>query len=215
MGDVVGPLSSSGLRDQAAGGHIAPDTYVRKGREGQWISADRIKGLFDQPASLPPSPLPTVPAGPAYSVTGVQDLLEVFEDRVSITPKGLLGFLNKGLQGTKEIPFVSIVAVQFKEAGTVFSGYLQFTILGGNESIGGLVAAAQDENTFIFAHTRNNAMAAEIKDYIDVAIRKARPPQGSPHATSLSDELQKLAALRASGILTDDEFQAAKRKLIE
>ena len=64
---------------------------------------------------------------------GVQDLLEVFGDKVQLTPKGVLGFLNKGLKGTKTIPFTSIQALQFKEAGAVFSGYIQFTIAGGNE----------------------------------------------------------------------------------
>jgi hypothetical protein len=78
------------------------------------------------------------PTGPVYTMRGVQDLLEVFEDRVAISPKGFMGFMNKGLKGTKEIPFTSVVAVQFKEAGAVFSGYLQFTIPGGNESKGGL-----------------------------------------------------------------------------
>ncbi len=229
MGDVVGPLSSSELRAHAGAGRIAPDTYVRKGQDGQWLSADRIKGLFEQPAS-PPPPLPPrksadvasssknietgKPSGSVYSMAGVQDLLEVFEDRVTITPKGILGFLNKGLKGTKEIPFASIIAVQFKEAGTIFSGYLQFTIPGGNESKGGLMAATADENTFMFAHTKNNAMAKEIKEHIDRAVRKARTPQVGPNTTNLSDELQKLAELKATGILSDEEFQAAKRKLI-
>ena len=99
-----------------------------------------------------------------YTMKGASDLLEVFEDKVSIAPKGVLGFLNKGMKGTKEIPFGSIVAVQFKEVGAVFSGFLQFTIAGGNESRGGLLAAAKDENTFMFAHTKNNLLAKEIKD---------------------------------------------------
>lgn len=149
-----------------------------------------------------------------YSMKGVQDLLEVYEDRVTITPKGVLGFLNKGIKGTKEIPFMSIVAVQFKEAGTVFSGYLQFTIPGGNESRGGIFAATKDENTFMFARTENNAMAREIKEYIDGAIRKSRTPQASAPASNLSDELQKLAQLKEQGILSEEEFQATKRKLI-
>lgn len=62
-----------------------------------------------------------------YTMKGVQDSLEVFEDRVTITPKGVLGFLKKGIKGTKEIPFASIVAVQFKEAGAVFSGSIHDT----------------------------------------------------------------------------------------
>lgn len=149
-----------------------------------------------------------------YTMKGVQDLLEVFEDRVTITPKGVLGFLNKGIKGTKEIPFTSIVAVQFKEAGAVFSGYFQFTIPGGNESRGGIFAATKDENTFMFAHAKNNAMAKEIKEYINGAIRRSRTPQVAVPAINLSDELQKLVQLKKQGVLSEDEFQAAKKKLI-
>jgi hypothetical protein len=149
-----------------------------------------------------------------YTMKGVQDLLEVFEDKITITPKGVLGFLNKGIKGTKEIPFASIVAVQFKEAGAMFSGYLQFTIPGGNESKGGILAAAKDENTFMFAHKKNNALAIEIKKYIDVAIKELRKPQPTVHTSTLSDELQKLVKLKDDGILSDDEFQMAKMKLI-
>ena len=149
-----------------------------------------------------------------YTMRGVGDLLEVFEDRIAITPKGVLGFMSKGMKGTKEIPFMSIVAVQFKEAGAVFSGYLQFTIPGGNESRGGLFAAPQDENTFMFAEAESNAMAREIKEYIDGAVRRSRAPQAAAPATSLSDELQKLVKLKEQGVLTEEEFQAAKKKLL-
>jgi len=149
-----------------------------------------------------------------HIMKGVQDILEVFEDRVTITPKGVLGFLNKGIKGTKEIPFASVVAVQFKEAGAIFSGYLQFTIPGGNESRGGIFAATQDENTFMFAQAKNNAQAKEIKEYIDGSIRRSRAPQAAVPATNLSDELLKLVQLREKGLLSEDEFQAAKKKLI-
>ena len=149
-----------------------------------------------------------------YTMKGVQDLLAVFEDKVTITPKGVLGFLNKGIKGTKEIPFRSIVAVQFKEAGAVFSGYLQFTIPGGNESKGGIFAATKDENTFMFAHAKNNALAKEIKEYIDEAIRRSQAPRTAAPTTNLSDELQKLAQLKDEGVLSEDEFQAVKKKLI-
>jgi hypothetical protein len=148
-----------------------------------------------------------------YTMKGIQDVLKVFEDRVTITPRGILGFLNKGIKGTKEIPFVSIVAVQFKEAGAVFSGYLQFTIPGGNESRGGIFAATKDENTFMFIRT-NNALAKEIKEYIDSAIRQSRTSQPIAPTRSLSDEIQALARLKEKGVLSEEEFQAAKKRLI-
>jgi hypothetical protein len=43
-------------------------------------------------------------------------------------------------------------------------------------------------------------------------------PQPTPvvvqNAPGLSDELEKLAALRAQGVLTEDEFQNAKQRLL-
>ena len=142
------------------------------------------------------------------------EILMVYEDKVTITPKGVLGFMTKGLKGTKTIPFVSITGIQFKEAGAVFSGYIQFTIPGGNESKGGVFSAASDENTFMFAEKKNNELAIKIKEYIESAVLKLRTPQAQTTAPNLTDELQKLAKLREQGILSDEEFQSAKKKLI-
>ena len=132
-----------------------------------------------------------------HTMKGVQDQLEVFEDKVTITPKGILGFMNKGLKGTKTIPFSSISAIQFKEAGAVFSGYLQFTIPGGNESKGGVFSAASDENTFMFAEKKNNALAIQIKEYIETKVQELHSPRNtqSQSATSLSDEIQRVASM--------------------
>jgi hypothetical protein len=149
-----------------------------------------------------------------YEMKGVAEILVVYEDKVTITPKGVLGFMTKGLKGTKTIPFGSITGIQFKEAGAVFSGYIQFTIPGGNESKGGVFSAASDENTFMFAEKKNNELAIKIKEYIESAVLKLRAPQHQTSASNLSDEIQKLARLKEQGILSDEEFQSAKKKLI-
>ncbi len=170
--------------------------------------------LLNQQASmLQQSPKQAGPQ-PLFSLDGVQDLLQVFDDRVEIVPRGLLGFMNKGVRGVKEIPFHSITAVQFKESG-MLSGYLQFTIPGGNENRGGILDATKDENTFIFSGPQNNAKAIVIKQYINSKIKELRTPSTIPATPSLSDEIQKLANLRAQGIISDQEFQSAKDKLIK
>lgn len=149
-----------------------------------------------------------------FSMQGVQDLLEVFEDTVTITPKGILAFMNKGLKGTKTIPFASISATQFKEAGAVFSGYIQFSIPGGNESRGGAFSATTDENTFMFAGQNNNELATRIKDHIESRLRELRTKQTPQPPNNLADELQKLARMRDQRILSEDEFHNAKKKLL-
>jgi hypothetical protein len=145
---------------------------------------------------------------------GVQDMLIVYDDKLTITPKGLLGFFNKGLKGTKTIPYSSIQAIQFKESGVFVSGYLQFTIPGGNESKGGVLAAASDENSFMFAGTKNNAEARQIKEFVEQAVAHSRATiaHGAP---SIADELLKLSSLRTQGLLTDAEFLEAKSRLLK
>ena len=133
---------------------------------------------------------------------GVGQLFEVWEDKLAITPKGVMGFMTKGLKGTKTILFQSITAIQFKKSGFT-SGYLQFTVPGGNESRGGVFAAANDENTFMFAG--QNELAEMVKNYIEKRIQELCHPQVAS-TVSMTDELQKLAAMRTSGVLSDVEF---------
>jgi hypothetical protein len=223
-GEQWGPYSIQEINEELAKGVLSRDVLAWHEGLTDWTPIQEIYRitlprepikvtLSDAEPSSVVKPDPKV-GGIVFSMKGVQDLLEVFEDNVTITPKGVLGFLNKGMKGAKEIPFASIIAVQFKEAGALFSGYIQFTIPGGNESKGGLFAATQDENTFVFAETKNNPAVREIKEYIDSAIKRARMPQYSSNTASLSDELQKLAQLMSQGILSEAEFQSAKRKLI-
>ncbi len=69
-----GPLSAAELKRYASEGRMTPETLVRKGEEGTWVPASRVKGLhFAGPPSLParlPQQLPAqapqaVPAKPA------------------------------------------------------------------------------------------------------------------------------------------------------
>lgn len=48
MGEVVGPLNATELQEHARQGRITPDTFIRRATDGQWVSAERVKGLFDQ-----------------------------------------------------------------------------------------------------------------------------------------------------------------------
>lgn len=152
----------------------------------------------------------TAPGEPIYQMKGNGEELVVFADKLEITPLGILGFMNKGLKGTKTIMFHSITAIQHKRAG-ILAGYLQFTVPGGNESQGGLRSASRDENTFMYGG--NAEFVDEIKSFIEQRIGRRADAVPRPQ-TGTADELLKLADLKARGILTDEEFAAAKAKLI-
>ena len=148
-----------------------------------------------------------------YKVPGLDCEMEVFDDKITITPKGIGGFLNRGLKGTKTIPFTSITAIQHRKAG-FGAGYLQFTLPGGIESRGGLLAAATDENTFIFRDSENE-IVEEIKTFIERKNSEAKS-RGAAASASVSpaDELIKLAKLKEQGLLSDEEFSKAKQNIL-
>jgi hypothetical protein len=135
------------------------------------------------------------------------------EERGLVIKRGAKGFLMGGgmLRGDKTLPYSSIVAVQFKKAGMV-QGYIQFTLMGGSEAKGGWQQALKDENTVSFnAWGDNNKRFAELKTFVEGKMGF----QHNVAPVSSLDELEKLAALKDKGIITEEEFQKKKKQLLE
>ena len=61
MGSPVGPISSPELKSCVQQRRILPETRIRLGTDGKWQTADRVKGLFDAPASSAPKPVASPP----------------------------------------------------------------------------------------------------------------------------------------------------------
>ena len=140
---------------------------------------------------------------------GVNGQLELLEGRIRISRKGVLGFLTQGLKGDKEINISSISSVQWKKAGALTNGYIQFAFFGGAEAKGGIVQATQDENSIMFRATQEAAFQA-IRD--EIQRRISAPATSAP--SSAADEIRKLAELRDQGILTPEEFEAKKKRML-
>ena len=104
----------------------------------------------------------------SINVKGFGGQITLTEKRVIIERKGMLAKASHGSKGNKEIPLKNITAVQFKSAG-MSNGYIQFSILGGNESTGGVFDAAKDENSVMFTK-KQEPMFQEVKRFIDAYI---------------------------------------------
>ena len=81
---------------------------------------------------------------------GVNGQIELLYSRIEITRRGAKAFLCHGFDGTKTIFLRNLTAIQFKEAGSVTNGYIQFIFPGSEEDKGGFFSAARDENTVFF-----------------------------------------------------------------
>lgn len=138
---------------------------------------------------------------------------------VTITRKGFLARATVG-KGEKRIPLASVAAVQWKPAGAMVNGFIAFTVPGGNEGRSKFGSqsfdAAKDENAVMF--TKKQQVAFEgLRQDVEAGIAARHAPQqyvqAAPTAT-VGDQLQQLAALRDSGVLTDEEFAGQKAKLL-
>jgi hypothetical protein len=118
------------------------------------------------------------------------------------TQKRLL-FVDKGLiYGLKveDFPLDKISSIQY-QTGMLFGTITIFT--SGNKAV------IQNVDK-----TRARTFAEGVRARISAP--KSAPPAAppTPETTDLTAELEKLGSLRERGLLTDDEFAAAKRKLL-
>lgn len=70
MGETVGPVSQSGLKELAWQGKITLDTPVRQGTDGQWVPAHGIKWLFSTVGFVESVP----PPGPSEEMCSTDEL---------------------------------------------------------------------------------------------------------------------------------------------
>jgi Short C-terminal domain/Domain of unknown function (DUF4429) len=144
---------------------------------------------------------------------GQNGQIELLDDRLVIRRKGIGSFITHGFAGEKSILYSSITAVQFKPAGVLVVGYIQFSIRGGLEGVGGVQDATYDENTVVYGASRQREFD-ELRQLVEARIAQSRQQVAAPATASTADEIAKLAALRDRGVLTDEEFQQQKRKLL-
>ena len=148
--------------------------------------------------------------------SGVNGQVSFDGNFITITRKGLMARATVG-KGEKRIPIGSVTAVQWKPPGAMVRGFIQFTVPGGNEgrSHAGrqTVDAAKDENSVIVDRSHKQAFEA-LRAAVEQAIAQRGLPAPAAAPASVGDEIAKLAALRDQGSLSEDEFAAAKARLI-
>ncbi len=138
---------------------------------------------------------------------------------ITIRHTGALGRITVG-KGDKRIPITSITAVQIKPAGAMVNGYIQFTLSGGNEKRSGFGTqtfdAAGDENSVIFTKNQEEDFV-KLRDAVEKAMIERSGPQvivSAPAGPSKLEQLKQLGELRDAGVLTTEEFEVEKGKIM-
>lgn len=120
-------------------------------------------------------------------------------------------------KGDKRFHVRNVSAVQLKPAGPMVNGFIQFTIPGGNEQRSRFGSqthnAARDENSVIFTRKQQPAFE-QLRSAVEAAIAGSGQLQPVQPQNGLAGQLQELARLHQSGVLSDAEFGAAKARLL-
>lgn len=141
---------------------------------------------------------------------GITGQLELLESKIRIKRQGFSNIILHGLKGDKEIFIKDITSIQFKRAGKFTNGYIQFAFMGGRESKGGIFDAVQDENTVMFKESQQPSFEG-IKEAVE---RRRGEAAKNEYRQSYLDDLERLAELRKKGIITEEEFNTAKRRIL-
>lgn len=157
----------------------------------------------------------------------------------------VLNRVASGYAGEKKIPIDSISSVQFKPVGTSgtlvssnlekvglgriskelgagATGYIQFAFMGSQEHKSRVLSNNwslwKDENTIIFSIEKQEDFR-KMKEFIEGKIMQRQTggagQVNSAPANSKFDQLKQIGELKASGVLTEEEFEEQKRRILE
>ena len=179
-----------------------------------------VAPVEESPATttVPLSPTTELSPDALWFAKGVNGQVTLLDDRIRIERKGGLAFLTYGFRGTKEILTREMTSIEYKDAGGVLNGHILFLYRGGRDvktSVFGDDSIASNENAVIFDRD-NQAAFDTLRKMLNEKMDQYNNPQQVVMQTGSSylDELKKLGELRDAGVLTQDEFDQEKAKLL-
>lgn len=162
-------------------------------------------------------------------IDGTNGSLVVYEDRVVITRKTIMGFIVQGFTGDRTIPFSNISSIEFRKPSLLANGYIQFIVSGtlpvlAKTSIFGTSQESlKDPNTIVLrAFSSNVPVKAEaIYQLILNKIDESAKIEGGKSVVtndiklSVADEIRKFKKLQEEGIISQEDFDRKKQQLLE
>jgi hypothetical protein len=112
-----------------------------------------------------------------------------------------------------------------KELGAGATGYIQFAFMGSQEHKNRVItnnwSLWKDENTVLFSIEKQEDFR-KIKEFIENKVvqrqngvtGQGHPAKNASPTTEKFDQLKQLGELKASGILTEEEFQEQKQRIL-
>ncbi len=153
---------------------------------------------------------------------GQNGKLIVYEDFLAISRNTFGGFISQGgSSGERRYFYKDISSIEYKKPNLLANGYFKILVSGSKETNAkvGLFSSSresmQDQNSVVLRafSKKEGEETDKIYELIMQKIMNAKKENVSG-SNSKMDELKKLGELKAAGVLTDEEFQKEKEKLL-
>lgn len=141
-------------------------------------------------------------------------IISADDKQVTVEHKGLRSLANHGGTGSTSIPYSSIASIDYKEPGLT-RGHIVINPVSGSDLSGGFLNLAGSawgkKNAIIFGKSHKEEMD-DIKAFIEKKMEEFR--NGNNSTNSSADEIAKFKKLLDDGAITQDEFDAKKKQLL-
>lgn len=143
---------------------------------------------------------------------GGKAIVKIDSDVITISRPGMMSKMTMGFKGDKTIPIKNITSVQVKFSGFA-RGYIQFTIAGEVAKKAG-IDGQLDENIIYFDGKKYNEGASAIKDYIEKYNSNNSNQNIVLKEDDKYDKLAKLKKLLDDDVISKEEFESEKKKIL-
>lgn len=156
---------------------------------------------------------------------GQNGKIMVYVDHLVVSRATFGGFISQGgSSGERKYFYKDISSIEYKKPTFFANGYIKIIVPGTHETnakvglLGSSFDSMKDQNTVVL-----RAFTSKVGDETDrihniimekLAEAKKSQSNISVNSTSKMDELKKLGELKVAGVLTDEEFQKEKEKLL-
>lgn len=136
----------------------------------------------------------------------------VYDDEVIIRRKGLFS-LTAGKENA--MPISSIIGVKFMEGNAITKGHIKFLVKGFSDTNTVSFGSVSDSDRYaVLFGKKLNAEATSVKKLVEEKLAAFHNSVSAPCTLSTADELKKYKELLDAGIITQTEFDAKKKQLL-
>lgn len=131
---------------------------------------------------------------------GRNAVVTLYADRIERVKDRSMGSLSRAKQDTEVTPLRAVSSVQAKKDGMLWT---KVTVYASGNNI-----------DFRFHHEEAQDFKNEIQSLL-LDPPKADPSSPAPQALDPLDQLKKLGELKTAGIISEEEFEAKKKQLLD